>query len=73
MNLPLAKNMLFNLDKFDDYKIRMQAHMSALHDKMWDVVIDGFIQTLKVNTGFFARSQCWIVYSKAKDGMDVWW
>ncbi|XP_031112035.1 uncharacterized protein LOC116016007 [Ipomoea triloba] len=41
--------LMFNLDKFDDWKVRMQAHLSAMHDEMWDVITDGPIQILQVN------------------------
>ncbi|XP_031106289.1 uncharacterized protein LOC116010936 [Ipomoea triloba] len=42
--------LMFNLDKFDDWKVRMQAHLSAIHDEMWDVITDGPIKILQVNT-----------------------
>ncbi|XP_031124385.1 uncharacterized protein LOC116027100 [Ipomoea triloba] len=41
--------LMFNLDKFDDWKVRMQAHLSAMQDEMWDVITDGPIQILQVN------------------------
>ncbi|XP_031105321.1 uncharacterized protein LOC116010177 [Ipomoea triloba] len=41
--------LMFNLDKFDDWKVRMQAHLSGIHDEMWDVIIDGPIKILQVN------------------------
>lgn len=52
MNTLLAKNLLFGLDKFDDRKIQMKAHMSALHDKMWDVITGGPIQIMKFNIAY---------------------
>ncbi|XP_031127580.1 uncharacterized protein LOC116029672 [Ipomoea triloba] len=41
--------LMFKLDKFDDWKVRMHAHLSAMHDEMWDVITDGPIQILQVN------------------------
>lgn len=38
--------MLSN-EEFDDWKIRVQAHLSALDDDMWYVIIDGPIKILK--------------------------
>ncbi|XP_031124300.1 uncharacterized protein LOC116027010 [Ipomoea triloba] len=49
MKRDLAHNLLFSLDKFDDWKIRMQVYLSALHDEMWEVISDGPIKILKVN------------------------
>ncbi|XP_031112005.1 uncharacterized protein LOC116015977 [Ipomoea triloba] len=49
MKKDLAQNLLFSLEKFDDWKIRMQVHLSALHDEMWDVISDGPILIMKVN------------------------
>ncbi|XP_031108439.1 uncharacterized protein LOC116012908 [Ipomoea triloba] len=40
---------MFNLDKFDDWKVRMQAHLSAIQNEMLDVITDGLIQILEVN------------------------
>ncbi|XP_031131682.1 uncharacterized protein LOC116033067 [Ipomoea triloba] len=41
--------LMFNLDKFDDWKVRMHAHLSAIHDEMWDIITIGLIEILEVN------------------------
>lgn len=41
--------LTFNLDKFDDWKVRMQTHLSAIHDEIWDVITSGPIEILEVN------------------------
>ncbi|XP_019171997.1 PREDICTED: uncharacterized protein LOC109167438 [Ipomoea nil] len=45
-----SRPLAFNLSKFDDWKVRMQAHLSAIHDEMWDVIITGPITVMMVNT-----------------------
>ncbi|XP_073152552.1 uncharacterized protein [Henckelia pumila] len=41
---------MFSKEDFDDWKIRMQAHLSALEDDMWFVITDGPLEITKVNT-----------------------
>ncbi|XP_019173814.1 PREDICTED: uncharacterized protein LOC109169386 [Ipomoea nil] len=45
-----SRPLAFNLSKFDDWKVRMQAHLSAIHDEMWDVITTGPITVMLVNT-----------------------
>ncbi|XP_073130083.1 uncharacterized protein [Henckelia pumila] len=41
---------MFSKEDFDDWKIRMQAHLSALDDDMWFVITDGPLTITKFNT-----------------------
>ncbi|XP_073136842.1 uncharacterized protein [Henckelia pumila] len=41
---------MFSKEDFDDWKIRMQAHLSALDDDIWFVITDGPLEITKVNT-----------------------
>ncbi|KZV57391.1 hypothetical protein F511_36700 [Dorcoceras hygrometricum] len=41
---------MFCEEEYDDWKIRMQAHLSAMDDDMWFVITDGPIKILKANT-----------------------
>lgn len=43
---------MFTLDKFDDWKIRMQTDIFAMHDELWDVITNVPIQIMKINTVF---------------------
>ncbi|XP_019155264.1 PREDICTED: uncharacterized protein LOC109152145 [Ipomoea nil] len=45
-----SRPLAFNLSKFDDWKVRMQIHISAIHDEMWDVIKEGPIIVMMVNT-----------------------
>ncbi|XP_073152812.1 uncharacterized protein [Henckelia pumila] len=45
-----SKIHMFSKEDFDDWKIRMQAHLSALDDDMWFVITDRPITITKVNT-----------------------
>ncbi|XP_019175635.1 PREDICTED: uncharacterized protein LOC109170956 [Ipomoea nil] len=45
-----SRPLAFNLSKFDDWKVRMQAHLSAIHDEMWDVISTGPIVVMMVKT-----------------------
>ncbi|XP_073152667.1 uncharacterized protein [Henckelia pumila] len=47
---PFSKIPMFSKEDFDDWKIRMQAHLSALDDDMWFVITDGPLEITKVNT-----------------------
>ncbi|XP_073031139.1 uncharacterized protein [Primulina eburnea] len=40
---------MFSKENYDDWKIRMQAHLAAQDDDMWYVIIDGPMEILKVN------------------------
>ncbi|XP_073121208.1 uncharacterized protein [Henckelia pumila] len=44
------KISMFSKEDFDDWKIRMQAHLSVLDDDMWFVITDGPLEITKVNT-----------------------
>lgn len=41
---------MFSREEFDDWKIRMQAHLAAHDDDMWYVVADGPMKIMKINT-----------------------
>ncbi|XP_073136841.1 uncharacterized protein [Henckelia pumila] len=45
-----SKIPMFSKEDFDDWKIRMQAHLSALDDDMWFVITDGPLEITKLNT-----------------------
>ncbi|XP_073120107.1 uncharacterized protein [Henckelia pumila] len=45
-----SKIPIFSKEDFDYWKIRMQAHLSALDDDMWFVIIDGPLTITKINT-----------------------
>ncbi|XP_073064003.1 uncharacterized protein [Primulina eburnea] len=40
---------MFSKEDYDDWKIRMQAHLAAQDDDMWYVITDGPMRILKVN------------------------
>ncbi|XP_019151906.1 PREDICTED: uncharacterized protein LOC109148626 [Ipomoea nil] len=50
-----SRPLTFSLSKFDDWKVRMQAHFSAIHDEMWDVICTGPITVMMVNTNAAAQ------------------
>ncbi|XP_019184984.1 PREDICTED: uncharacterized protein LOC109179964 [Ipomoea nil] len=52
-----SRPLAFNLSKFDDWKVRMQAHLLAIHDEMWDVIEDGPIVVMMVNTQAAAEGE----------------
>ncbi|XP_075486314.1 uncharacterized protein LOC142525915 [Primulina tabacum] len=41
---------MFSKEDYDDWKIRMQAHLAAHDDDMWFVITDGPMKIMKVNT-----------------------
>ncbi|KZV17563.1 hypothetical protein F511_37658 [Dorcoceras hygrometricum] len=41
---------MFSKEKYDDWKIRMQAHFVAQEDYMWFVIRDGPMKIMKANT-----------------------
>ncbi|XP_019171991.1 PREDICTED: uncharacterized protein LOC109167432 [Ipomoea nil] len=45
-----SRPVAFNLSKFDDWKVRKQAHLSAIYDEMWDLISGGPIVVMMVNT-----------------------
>ncbi|CAH9092442.1 unnamed protein product [Cuscuta europaea] len=50
MDHSLSKNLMFSDLKFDDWRIRMKAHLCALNDEMWEVLdIGPFTSFQKVN------------------------
>lgn len=49
METPLAKSLMFSVNKFEEQKIPMHAHMAIMHDKMLDVHFEGLIIIIKVN------------------------
>ncbi|KAL8556056.1 hypothetical protein ACS0TY_003745 [Phlomoides rotata] len=40
---------MFSGEEYDDRKIRMQAHLSAMNDEMWSIIEDGPIEIQKPN------------------------
>ncbi|XP_019184864.1 PREDICTED: uncharacterized protein LOC109179841 [Ipomoea nil] len=50
-----SKPRVFSLSKFDDWRVRMYAHLSAIQDEMWDVIIDGPITVMMVNANAAAQ------------------
>ena len=46
----LSKIPIFSKEDYDDWKIRMQAHLAAQDDDMWYVITNGPIKILKLNT-----------------------
>lgn len=45
----ISKHLIFSLDRFDDWKLRMQTHLYALHNKMWDVITNRSVKIWMVN------------------------
>ncbi|XP_073153101.1 uncharacterized protein [Henckelia pumila] len=45
-----SKIPMLSKEDYDDWKIRMKTHLSALDDDMWFVVTDGPMKIMKVNT-----------------------
>ncbi|KAL8542500.1 hypothetical protein ACS0TY_003386 [Phlomoides rotata] len=45
-----SKVHMFSAEDYDDWKIRMQAHLSAMNDEMWSIIEDGPIVIEKPNT-----------------------
>ncbi|KZV49841.1 hypothetical protein F511_43246 [Dorcoceras hygrometricum] len=43
---------LFSREDYDDWKIRMQAHLAALDDEMWVVLTEGPLKIMKPNLAF---------------------
>ncbi|XP_073030753.1 uncharacterized protein [Primulina eburnea] len=41
---------MFSKENYDDWKIRIQAHLAAQDDDMWYIITDGPMKILKVNT-----------------------
>ncbi|XP_075489488.1 uncharacterized protein LOC142528329 [Primulina tabacum] len=41
---------MFSKEVYDDWKLRMQAHLAAQDDDMWYIITDGPMKILKVNT-----------------------
>ena len=41
MDNSLLKYLVFNIDRFDDWRVRMQAHLEAADDDMWDIIEKG--------------------------------
>ena len=50
MDSMLSRHLLFDLSRFDDWKTRMLAYLSALHDEMVEVISTGPVKILMVNT-----------------------
>lgn len=44
-----SRDMMFNVNKFDDWKVLMQSHLLAIHDEMRNVITDRPIEILEVN------------------------
>ncbi|KAL8470958.1 hypothetical protein ACS0TY_033508 [Phlomoides rotata] len=45
-----SKVPMFSAEDYDDWKIRMQVHLSAMNDEMWSVIEDGSIVIEQSNT-----------------------
>ncbi|KAL8542595.1 hypothetical protein ACS0TY_003468 [Phlomoides rotata] len=45
-----SKVPMFSAEDYDDWKIRIQAHLSAMNDEMWSVIEDGPLVIVKTNT-----------------------
>ncbi|KZV42970.1 hypothetical protein F511_42547 [Dorcoceras hygrometricum] len=41
---------MFSTEGYDDWKIRMQAHIAGQDDDMWFVITDGPMKIMKANT-----------------------
>ncbi|KZV29982.1 hypothetical protein F511_19744 [Dorcoceras hygrometricum] len=54
INMSTSQNKipLFSRDEYDDWKIRMQAHLAAMDDEMWNVITDGPLKIMKPNLAF---------------------
>ena len=44
----LNKMPMFSKEDYDDWKIRMQADLSAQDDDMWYVITDGLMKIVRV-------------------------
>ncbi|KAL8462314.1 hypothetical protein ACS0TY_032573 [Phlomoides rotata] len=45
-----SKVPMFSAKEYDDWKIRMHAHLSAMNDEMWSIIEDETIVIEKPNT-----------------------
>ncbi|KAL8502870.1 hypothetical protein ACS0TY_021841 [Phlomoides rotata] len=45
-----SKVPMFSVEDYDDWKIIMQAHLSAMNDEMWSIIENGPIEIQKPNT-----------------------
>ncbi|KZT76275.1 hypothetical protein F511_46701 [Dorcoceras hygrometricum] len=43
---------MFSKEDYDDWKIRMQAHLAAQDDDMWSVITEGPLKIMKPNLAF---------------------
>ncbi|KZV15607.1 hypothetical protein F511_41045 [Dorcoceras hygrometricum] len=43
---------LFSKEDYDDWKIRMQAHLATEDDEMWAVITEGPLKIMKLNLAF---------------------
>ncbi|KZT76596.1 hypothetical protein F511_46379 [Dorcoceras hygrometricum] len=43
---------MFSKEDYDDWKIRMQAHLAAMDDEMWTVITEGPLKIMKPNLAF---------------------
>ncbi|XP_019183739.1 PREDICTED: uncharacterized protein LOC109178657 [Ipomoea nil] len=64
-----SRPLAFNLFKFDDWKVRMQAHLSAIHDEMWEVIEEGPIVVMMVNAQAAAQGAD---PEKCKTAKEIW-
>ncbi|GAB2292592.1 hypothetical protein Dimus_038213 [Dionaea muscipula] len=46
----ISRVPMFSLDKFDEWKMRMQAHLAATHEDMIEVIEEGPLTIMKANT-----------------------
>ncbi|KZT76164.1 hypothetical protein F511_46811 [Dorcoceras hygrometricum] len=66
--MPTSHNKIpmFSKEEYDDWKIRMQAHLAALDDDMWFFITDGPMKIMKANTAMAitAGAPQWIEKTK---------
>ncbi|XP_073317283.1 uncharacterized protein [Primulina huaijiensis] len=75
-----SKVLMFSKEGFDDWKIRMQAHLAAQDDDMWFVITNGPLKILKPNTAIAVtegapqmveKQKCeWTSEDKKKENLD---
>ncbi|KZV43768.1 hypothetical protein F511_11222 [Dorcoceras hygrometricum] len=52
MSTSQNKIPLFSREDYDDWKIRMQAHLADMDDEMWTVITEGPLKIMKPNLAF---------------------
>ncbi|KAL8536698.1 hypothetical protein ACS0TY_012042 [Phlomoides rotata] len=62
-----SKVSMFSAEDYDDWKIRMQAHLSAMNDEMWSVIEDEPLVIMKSNTANEQTSETAQIIPKPKN------